>query len=80
MSKPAKGIKEFIPGESLYLAVRGGFIIQGTTFTKWCKQNSIHPTSARLALLGGWSGPKGKELRARLVNASSIDPRKYRAA
>lgn len=80
MLKSASGIKAFIPGESLYLRVRGGFVTQGTTITKWCRENNIHPTSARLALLGSWNGPKGKQARAKLIRASGIAPHQHRAA
>ena len=80
MLKPVNRIKGFIPGQTLYFRVRGGFVTQGTTITKWCKENNIHPSSARLALLGGWTGPKAKSTCAKLITASGIDSRQHHAA
>jgi hypothetical protein len=65
-------INAFPPGPDLYLAVRGGFVTQGLTLTRWCNDREINPTNARAALVGAWNGPKGKALRARLIEESGI--------
>lgn len=60
------------PSSGLYLAVRSGFVAQGTTLTAWCRQREVNPSNARYALLGAWNGPKAKELRIKLIEASGI--------
>ena len=45
-------------------AIRAAFVARGTSFHKWCRQNSIDPHNARKAVLGIWSGPKAKEILA----------------
>lgn len=61
------------PGINLYDSVRAGFIVQGTTFGKWCKENAIVANSARQCLIGTWNGPKGSALRDKVVKASKIE-------
>ena len=51
------------PSKELYLKVRAGFIARGTSLHKWCDEQGIKPSNARIALIGGWDGPKGKALR-----------------
>ena len=65
-------INDFPPGKALYLKVRGGFVAQGSTLTGWCRENDINPTNARASLAGVWDGPKGRDLRAKLLVASGI--------
>lgn len=65
-------INEFPPGKDLYLKVRGGFVSQGTTLTRWCIDNETNPTNAKSTLMGAWNGPKGKALRAKLIENSGI--------
>lgn len=58
------------PGQDLVVAVRVGFIQQGTTLTSWCNTHGIRIGNARAALIGLWDGPKGKAMRDRIVRAS----------
>lgn len=60
------------PGPDLVKRVRAGFVLQGTTLGRWCRDNKVMPQHARLALLGGWNGPKGTALRERLMAASGL--------
>lgn len=60
------------PSKDLLLLVRVGFIRQGTTFTAWCNSNKINKSNARQAVLGSWDGPKGSQLRRRIVRAARI--------
>jgi hypothetical protein len=65
-------INGFAPGPDLYQHVRAGFVRQGTTLTRWCRDREMNPTNARAALAGAWNGPKGKALREELIEASGI--------
>ncbi len=60
------------PSRSLYNKVRGGFIAQGISLSKWCNANDLNVQNAHSCLIGTWNGPKAKELRAELVRASGI--------
>ena len=60
------------PGPDLYQRVRAGFVMKGTSLTRWCREKGINPTGARTALTGGWNGPKGRQLRSDLIKASGI--------
>lgn len=64
--------KQLSPSLNLYRHVRAGFIAQGSTITTWCRERGVNPTNARSALVGAWDGPKGKALRAELIEASGI--------
>ena len=60
------------PGPDLYLQVRAGLILKGTTFGAWCRENGIRHTNAKAALVGAWNGPKGREVRRQLLIASGV--------
>lgn len=60
------------PSRSLYNKVRGGFIAQGFSLSKWCDSNGFNVQNAQSCLIGTWNGPKARELRAKLVSASGI--------
>lgn len=63
---------ELQPGPGLLKAVRIGFVMQGTTFTKWCSQKGVHRANATTALLGGWRGPKGRAIARRVAKAAGV--------
>lgn len=65
MSTPA-------PSLELHLKVRAAFILQGSTLKTWCRQNGIHPSNVRNALVGSWNGPAGQAMRKRVVKASGL--------
>lgn len=60
------------PGLELVRLVRAGFVLQGTTLGRWCRENGIALQNARNALLGGWNGSKGQAMRARLIAAARL--------
>lgn len=60
------------PGPELNLEIRVGFIRQGTTLTRWCKDNGLRISNVRDAILGSWDGPKGKAIRAQVAKASRV--------
>ena len=62
------------PEPSLELArqVRAAFILQGTTLKGWCREQNMHFSNARNALVGSWNGPAAKVLRQRIVKASGL--------
>lgn len=60
------------PGPELVRTVRAGFVLHGTTLGRWCREHGIVTQHARMALLGGWDGPKGRNVRARLIAAAGL--------
>jgi len=60
------------PSRDLYNKVRAGFIARGTTLHSWCRSQEFSMGNARDCLLGTWDGPKGKALRARIIEASGM--------
>lgn len=60
------------PSRSLYNKVRGGFIAQGISLSKWCACNGRNLQNVQCALIGTWNGPKAKVLRSELITASGI--------
>lgn len=63
-------VNEINPGKDLYNRVRSGFVLRETSLTKWCRENHITRSAAIACLIGTWNGPKGRDLRARLVRES----------
>lgn len=64
---------QYKPGPDLYLLVRTGFTLQGTSLNKWCIDNDVKRQNALSCLNGLWNGPKGQALRQKLITASQID-------
>lgn len=64
--------KELTPGIPLVGLVRGGLVTKGTSLHQWCIENGIRYPNARQALIGTWNGPKGSELRKRLLKAAGL--------
>lgn len=60
------------PGPELVLTVRAGFVRQGTSLGRWCRENGYRLQNARNALVGGWDGPKGRTVRAVLIEAAGL--------
>lgn len=53
-------------------SVRVGFVLRGTTFSAWCRANGVNPSNARMALRGGWRGPKAQKLVKRIKKAAGV--------
>lgn len=64
------------PGPELVRTVRAGFVLKGSTLGRWCRENGLYLQHIRLALLGGWDGPKGRAARARVVAAAGLSSKK----
>lgn len=60
------------PGPQLYIQVRAAFVAQGTTLGAWCRERGIAHQNAKSALVGAWNGPKGREVRRKLIEASGV--------
>lgn len=60
------------PSLELLRKVRAAFILQGGTLKGWCRQNGIHLSNARNALIGSWNGPAGQAMRRRVIKASGL--------
>ncbi|MBF0108031.1 MAG: hypothetical protein HQL76_02490 [Magnetococcales bacterium] len=57
---------------AIFPKVKAGFVEQGTTFTAWCRQRKVNTSNAKAALLGAWTGPKARALKAELLVAAKI--------
>lgn len=63
-------------GLQLLASVRAGFIARQTTMADWCRANGVAHQNVRLALLGGWRGPKAKELIKKISQAAGVELRR----
>lgn len=63
------------PGTQLMQQVRAGFILQGITYTEWCRREGVDPSIVRQAIYGNWAGPKGRAIKAKVLRAAGIDAR-----
>lgn len=66
-------------GQDLYLAVKAGFVLQGTSFGSWCNKHGVTRQNATMALRGGWRGPKARKLISRIVKDAGIEASKVAA-
>ena len=66
-------INSIKPNRDFYNLVRAGFTAQGSSLTKWCKNEDINAQTAISCLVGTWDGPKARKLRARLVEAAGVE-------
>lgn len=65
--------KMFQPGAVLHEVIVGAFRSAGSSFEAWCAENNVHPSTARNATFGQSGGDKGRELRARIIEAAGRD-------
>lgn len=63
----------FQPGKPLYHKVRAGFVDQGISLNRWCKENGYRIENARSCLTGNWDGPKARQFRQEMVAAAVLD-------
>lgn len=61
------------PGPELYNAIRGLFLIHGTTIEAEANKQKpkIHPQNARKALLGKWNGCRARAVRQVLIGIAT---------
>lgn len=62
--------KMFQPGTILHEVIDGAFRTMGTNFEAWCRENNIHPSTARNATFGQSAGDKGEAMRNRIIDAA----------
>ncbi len=65
--------KMFQPGTILHEVIDGAFRSAGSSFVKWCRENDVHPSTARNATHGQSAGDSGDKLRNRIINAAGRD-------
>ena len=59
------------PGR-LIAQIRAAFVLQGTSLTRWAKDNNTDPSAIRQAIYGTWAGPRGKAMRAKVLKAAGV--------
>lgn len=52
--------------------IKAGFVAQGTTYTKWCREHGVNRSNCNAALAGAWDGPKAKALRSQVLMAAGV--------
>ncbi|MEC7308551.1 hypothetical protein [Vibrio crassostreae] len=57
----------------LYTKVKAGFLLRGTTFSRWCIENNVQRQNATQALKGVWNGPKSTELKEKIIKSAGVD-------
>lgn len=57
----------YVPGLQLYNEIRAGLILKNTNLSAWCLAYGVKRQNARLALLGGWRGPKADRIVKQLI-------------
>jgi len=60
----------FQPGAILHEVIDGAFRASGTSFDAWCRENDVHPSTARNATYGQSAGDRGEALRERIIDAA----------
>lgn len=61
---------EFQPGAILYGVIIFAFRARGTTLNQWCRENGVNLNRVRAAAFGQASGPGGRKLLSRIVEAA----------
>lgn len=65
-------VNTLIPSRELYNQVRAAFILNNSSLGTWCTANNIKQQNVMACLVGTWNGPKGVELRNRLIEGSEL--------
>lgn len=73
MTRSAQSKNDIETGEELLTAVRSGFVANRTTMNEWCLSNGVATQNARVALLGGWRGPKARVLIEKITKAAGVE-------
>ena len=61
------------PGLPFYNRVKAGFILQNSSLEAWCRKHKMRRQNVTSALLGGWRGPKARELVVRIARESKSE-------
>lgn len=72
MNAPDRKAIPLNPGPELLDAIKAGFVAKGTTYIEWCRGHNVTYQNARVAMLGGWRGPKATRLVLRLIRAAGL--------
>ncbi len=68
-----KKTKTYQPGAILHEVIVGAFRSAGTSFEAWCKENDVHPSTARQATYGQSGGVRGGSLLRRIIESAGED-------
>jgi len=69
---PEKNPSERTEEQRLWIAIRAGFVAQGTSLAAWAKSQGIHKENIRSAVLRMRNGPKAKALVKRTAEAAGV--------
>ncbi len=53
--------------------IKASFILQNTTFNRFCLENSIDPSNAVKALKGEWKGDKASAICRLITEATNVN-------
>jgi hypothetical protein len=53
--------------------IKVAFILQGTSFTRFCLERGIDPSNANKALKGKWKGDKASEICRLITEATNVN-------
>ncbi len=53
--------------------VRAALVAKGSSLHRWCRENDLDTSNARLALSGHLRGPKGLALKARILAETGVE-------
>lgn len=62
----------YVTGLQLYNQIRAGLILKNTSLSVWCLAHGVKRQNVRLALLGGWRGPKADRIVRQLMKAAGL--------
>lgn len=71
-SQPPMQRTSYVPGLQLYNEIRAGLILKNTSLSVWCLAHGVKRQNARLALLGGWRGPKADRIVRQIIKAAGL--------
>ncbi|MFI3220660.1 MAG: hypothetical protein QX189_16305 [Methylococcales bacterium] len=53
-------------------AIKANFILQGTSFTRFCRNNNVDPSNAIKALKGEWKGVRATEITKLITETVNV--------
>lgn len=60
-------------GIEVYRKVKGAFVSQGTSLSKWCLDNDTQIANIRHAFYGSWNGKRAEKLVAKACKDAGVD-------
>lgn len=52
--------------------IRAGFVLQGTSLARWCRENGVKRQHLEESVLGRRKGPRSMEIVEKAVDASTM--------